>query len=285
MHSRVSGAFLDCGRFRIDLSRPRVMAIINVTPDSFSGDGLPDPARAIERALRSIEEGADILDIGGESTRPGARPVSPAEEIDRVIPVLEALRGAGVPLSADTRHTEVMRAAIDAGADLINDVAALREPGALDALAGSRCAVCLMHMRGEPATMQESPRYDDAVREVRAFLSERAQAARRAGIDAGRILVDPGFGFGKRLEDNVALLKRLAEIADIGYPVLAGISRKSMLGALTGRPVGERLAASVAAALIAAERGARVLRVHDVAATRDALAVLDAMDTGREDGG
>ncbi|HCX34524.1 MAG TPA: dihydropteroate synthase [Rhodocyclaceae bacterium] len=282
----MTAKFLACGRFRIDLSHPRLMAILNVTEDSFSGDGLgADLRAACERARRCVEEGADLLDIGAESTRPGARPVSAAEEIARVIPAVEALRGAGVPLSVDTRHAEVMRAALAAGADMINDVAALRDPGAIQAVAASRAAVCLMHMRGEPATMQERPHYDDAVVEIGAFLRGRAQAAREAGIDADRILLDPGFGFGKRLEDNLALLKRLGRIADIGYPVAAGLSRKSMLGALTGRPVGERLAASVAAALIAAENGARVLRVHDVAATRDALAVREAVDSWGEDRG
>ncbi len=256
------------------------MGIVNVTPDSFSGDGLGgDTARACAQARRFVEEGADLVDVGGESTRPGAAPVSVAEEIDRVIPVVVALRDAAVPVSVDTRHAEVMRAALAEGADLINDVAALCEPGALEAVAASRAAVCLMHMRGEPRTMQRQPCYEDVVGEVGAFLRARAEAALAAGIARERIVLDPGFGFGKRLEHNLALLKRLSEIADIGYPVLAGLSRKSMLGELTGRPVGERLAASVAAALIAVANGARLVRVHDVAATRDALRIRDAVMT------
>lgn len=276
----MTAVYLQCGRFRLDLSRPRIMGIVNVTPDSFSGDGLGgDTARACAQARRFVEEGADLVDVGGESTRPGAAPVSVAEEIDRVMPVVVALRDAAVPVSVDTRHAEVMRAALAEGADLINDVAALSEPGAIEAVAASRAAVCLMHMRGEPRTMQRQACYEDVVVEVGAFLRARAEAALAAGIARERIVLDPGFGFGKRLEHNLALLKRLSEIADIGYPVLAGLSRKSMLGALTGRPVGERLAASVAAALIAVANGARLVRVHDVAATRDALRIRDAVIT------
>jgi dihydropteroate synthase len=254
------------------------MAIVNVTPDSFSGDGLgEDAGRAAGQARRAVEEGADIIDVGGESTRPGAREVSPSEELRRVLPVIERLATAGVPISVDTRHPEVMRAAIGAGADMINDVTALRADGALDAVADSRAAVCLMHMRGDPQTMQLNPRYDDVVAEVGEFLARRAARVTSAGIESSRIVLDPGFGFGKRLEDNLALLRRIGEIAARGFPVLVGLSRKSMLGAITERAVGDRLAGSVAAALLAVMGGARIVRVHDVAATRDALAVLNAV--------
>ncbi|MFN3595177.1 MAG: dihydropteroate synthase [Thiobacillaceae bacterium] len=266
-----------CGRFRFSLQRPLVMGIVNVTPDSFSDGGRYLDARsAIEHGLRLVEAGADILDIGGESTRPGAEPVSLAEELDRVIPVVEGLRDAGVALSVDTMKPEVMRAALAAGADMVNDVNALRAPGAWATVCDSRCGLCLMHMRGEPRTMQRAPHYEDVVGEVRDFLRRRLDEAQAQGIARERLLIDPGFGFGKTLEHNIALFKSLARLADMA-PVLVGVSRKSMLGQITGRPVGERLAASVAAAVLAAQRGAAVLRVHDVAATRDALRVWQAL--------
>lgn len=270
---------LACGRFRVDLSRPRIMGIVNLTDDSFSGDGhRGDPRSAILHGLRLVEEGADILDIGAESSRPGARPVGAKQEMDRLLPVIEGLRDCGVPLSADTVRPEVMRGAIAAGADMINDISALAFPGALEAVAPSRAAVCLMHMRGAPATMQQAPAYDDVVAEVRDFLHARVTACKDAGIAGERLLVDPGFGFGKTLEHNLEMLRRLDEIAVPPVPTLVGVSRKSMIGALTGRDPAGRQAGSVAAALLAAMRGARVLRVHDVAATRDALAVWRAME-------
>ena len=265
---------LDCGRFQLSLERPLLMGIVNVTGDSFSGDGLAaDPRRAVVHGLRLVEEGADLLDIGAESSRPGAASVPEAEELRRLIPVLEGLSGCGVPLSVDTLKPGVMRAAVAAGADMINDIAALTAPGALDAVARTGAAVCLMHMQGEPRTMQDDPHYEDVVAEVRNFLALRIEAAEAAGIARARIAVDPGFGFGTRIEHNIALFRDLERILALGYPVLVGVSRKSMLGDITGRPVDQRLSAGVAAALLAAQRGARILRVHDVAATRDALTV------------
>jgi len=250
------------------------MGIVNVTPDSFSDGGrYHDPARAVAHARQLVEEGADLLDIGGESSRPGAQSVSAEEELRRVLPVIEALAGVGVPLSVDTVKPEVMRRAAAAGASVINDIAALQAPGALEAAAASDAAVCLMHMQGEPRTMQADPSYGDVVAEVRDFLAARVAAAQAAGIAAERIVVDPGFGFGKRLAHNLALLRQLGQFADLGACVLAGLSRKSMLGEITGRKVSQRDTASVAAALLAARNGARILRVHDVAATKDALAV------------
>lgn len=266
-----------CGRFQFSLERPLVMGIVNVTPDSFSDGGqFRDAHAAIEHGLRLVAAGADILDIGGESTRPGAEPVSLAEELDRVIPVVEGLREASVALSVDTMKPEVMRAALAAGADMINDVNALRALGAWAVVRDSRCGLCLMHMRGEPRTMQQAPHYQDVVREVSDFLRQRLDEALACGIARERLLIDPGLGFGKTLEHNIALFKSLAALADIA-PVLVGVSRKSMLGQITGRPVGERLAASVTAAVLAAQRGAAVLRVHDVAATVDALRVWQAL--------
>lgn len=272
-------AHLHCGAYRLPLEkRPLVMGIVNVTPDSFSDGGrFFDAALAIAHARRLVEEGADILDIGGESSRPGAQPVSVDEELRRVLPVIGALAGLGVPLSIDTVKPEVMRRAIAAGASIINDIAALRAPGALDAAAGSQAAVCLMHMQGAPGTMQTDPRYGDVVAEVHGFLAERVAAARAVGIAAERIVVDPGFGFGKRLEHNLALLHELGRFDGLGACVLAGLSRKSMLGQITGKKVSLRDTASVAAALLAAQNGAKILRVHDVAATRDALAVWQAV--------
>ena len=272
-------ARLDCAGRELRLDRPRIMGIVNVTPDSFSDGGLHlDPSAALAHALRLVEEGADLLDVGGESTRPGAAAVSEQQEIDRVVPVIERLVAAvAVPLSVDTSRPAVMRAAVAAGAGMINDVRALRGEGALEAAAGLGVPVCLMHMRGEPGDMQQDPRYDDVVASVHAFLAERIFACEMAGIERRRLLVDPGFGFGKTLEHNLRLLRQLDRFGDLGPPLLVGLSRKSMIGTLTGRPVGERVAGSVAAALIAAQAGARILRVHDVGATRDALAVWTAV--------
>jgi dihydropteroate synthase len=270
---------LHCGKFRLSLERPLVMGILNVTPDSFSDGGRHfDTARAIAHGRRLVEEGADMLDIGGESSRPGAQAVSADEELRRVLPVIEALAAAGVPISVDTLKPEVMRAAIAAGASIINDIAALQAPGALEEAAGTDAAVCLMHMRGEPGTMQQEPRYADVVAEVHTFLAQRADAARAAGIARERIIVDPGFGFGKLLEHNLTLLRQLDRFAGLAAAVLAGLSRKSMLGQITGCAVEARMPASVAAALIAAQKGARILRVHDVKATCDALAVWAAAE-------
>ncbi|MEW5709043.1 MAG: dihydropteroate synthase [Pseudomonadota bacterium] len=270
--------FLRCGGFTLDLSRPLVMGVVNVTPDSFSDGGRYLSAQAaIDHARRLVEEGVDLLDIGGESSRPGAEPVPVEEELRRVMPVLEAVVALGVPVSVDTMKPQVMRAAIGVGAAMVNDILALRAPGALEAVAGSDVAVCLMHMQGEPRTMQVNPTYGDVVREVRDFLAERVAAAEAAGIERSRIVVDPGFGFGKDRSHNLALFRNLPVFAALGVPVLVGLSRKSVLGRLTGRDVNERLAASLAAAVLAVERGAHIVRVHDVAATRDALAVLAAV--------
>lgn len=266
---------LHCASYRLSLDRPLVMGIVNLTPDSFSGDGLADDtARAIAHARRQLEAGADILDIGAESTRPGAQMTPEGEELRRLLPVLREITTWGVPISVDTYKPAVMRAAIAAGAALINDIAGMGSAPAIAAVADSDAAVCLMHMQGEPGTMQQAPVYGDVVGEVKAFLKAGVERCRAAGIDDRRLIVDPGFGFGKTLEHNLALLRALPELAVDGLPLLAGLSRKRMLGALTGRPVEERLAGSLAAALLAAQGGARILRVHDVAATRDVLAVL-----------
>jgi dihydropteroate synthase len=266
---------LDCNGRELPLDRPRICGIVNITSDSFSDGGrYLDPQRALDHALRLVEEGADLLDIGAESTRPGASPIPADEQIARVVPVISAIAAqTSVPISIDTSDAEVMRAAVGAGAGLINDVCALRREGALNAAADSGALVCLMHMQGEPRSMQENPQYDDVVGEVHRFLTDRLFACQLAGIDKKRILVDPGFGFGKTLEHNLALLRELARFAEIG-PVLVGLSRKSMIGALTGRDnPPDRVSGSVAAALIAVQNGAAIVRVHDVAATRDALAV------------
>jgi dihydropteroate synthase len=255
------------------------MGIVNLTDDSFSGDGLRgQAANAVAQGLRMVEEGAHILDLGAESSRPGATPVSMQAELDRLMPVIEGLRDCGLPLSIDTVKPEVMRAAILAGADMINDITALNTPSALQTVAVSQAAVCLMHMQGEPRTMQASPRYDDVVAEVAAFLADRVAACKAAGIANNRIVIDPGFGFGKTLGHNLALLRRLDRFAGMELPVLVGLSRKSILGLITGKPVGERVHSSVTAALLAVQHGASIVRVHDVAATRDALAVLQAIE-------
>jgi len=255
------------------------MGVVNVTPDSFSDGGrFIDPNAAVDHANALIAEGADILDIGAESSRPGAVGVSVEQELSRLMPVLEGLSDCAVPISVDTTKPDVMRAAIAAGASMINDIGALRASGALEAVAASGVGVCLMHMQGEPRTMQHEPRYQDVVAEVGAFLAARVAEAEAAGITRERIAVDPGFGFGKTVAHNFELLRNLERIAAPGLPVLAGWSRKSTLGAITGRGAEDRLAASLAAALLAVQHGAKILRVHDVAATRDALAVLAALE-------
>lgn len=268
---------LRCGRFSLSLERPLIMGVVNVTPDSFSDGGrYLAPDRAIAHARQLVTEGAELLDIGAESTRPGAGSVTAEEEWARLAPVLEGVVSLGVPISVDTSKPEVMRRAVAAGAAMINDVMALRAAGALEAVAASDAAVCLMHMQGEPRTMQQDPHYGDVVREVADFLRERVEACEKAGISRERIVVDPGFGFGKTLEHNLTLLRRLDRIAGLGLPLLAGLSRKSTLGKITGRGEDERVFASVAAALLAAQKGAKIVRVHDVAATRDVLAVWNA---------
>lgn len=270
---------LDCGGRPLDLSRPRVMGVLNVTPDSFSdgGDYLT-PESALRRAECIAQEGADIIDVGGESTRPGAVSVSAEEEIDRVVPVIEAIAARlPLPISIDTNKPEVMRAAVAAGAGLINDVHALCLPGALEAAAEADVPVCLMHMRGTPGTMQQAPVYADVVSEVASFLRGRVDACVAARIPRERLLLDPGFGFGKTLAHNLVLLAELGALCEIGLPVLVGLSRKSMIGAITGRGVDERLAGSLAAVVAAVERGARVVRVHDPGPTADALRVAWAV--------
>jgi dihydropteroate synthase len=270
---------LDCAGRLLRLDRPLVMGIVNVTPDSFSDGGAhADVDAAVAHGLKLAAEGADVLDVGGESTRPGAADVSLEDELARVIPVIERLaRETTLPISVDTSKPEVMRAAVAAGAGMINDVRALRADGALDAAAAAGVPVVLMHMQGEPRTMQAAPDYDDVVADVHRFLAERLFAAEMAGIPKKKLVVDPGFGFGKTSAHNLLLLRQLSKLADLGVPVLAGLSRKRTLGELTGRDVGDRVHASVAAAVLAAEYGARILRVHDVAATVDALKVWQAV--------
>ena len=262
-------------------AHPLVMGILNVTPDSFSDGGrYLDPAAALDRARQMIDEGADIVDIGGESTRPGAAATPERTELERVVPLVERVALLGIPVSADTRKSAVMRAAIAAGASMINDVSALRGPGALEAIAGAPApvAICLMHMRGEPETMQQDVAYTAVGAEVRGFLAERAAACEAAGIARERIVVDPGFGFGKTVEHNLDLLRRLPELVALGYAVLVGLSRKSTIGALTGRGVDERMGGSIAAALAAVARGAKIVRVHEVRDTVDALRVWSAVN-------
>jgi dihydropteroate synthase len=273
---------LRCADKTVDLTQPVVMGVLNVTPDSFSDGGrFLSVQAAVEHGVRMAAEGAALIDVGGESTRPGAAAVDVQEEARRVLPVIERLRSlTSAVISVDTSKPELMRAAAAAGAGLINDVRALRESGALDAALQSGCAVCLMHMQGEPRTMQHAPRYEDAVNEIRAFLAARTRACRDAGLAAERLVVDPGFGFGKTPEHNLQLLRRLPELVADGAPVLVGLSRKSMLGTLTHRQADERLAGSVALAVIAAQAGARIIRAHDVAATVDALKVVVALQGG-----
>jgi dihydropteroate synthase len=268
-----------CGKFQLDLTTPCVMGIVNVTPDSFSDGGkFSQTNQAIAHALKLAEEGADILDIGGESTRPNAAPVSLQEELDRVIPVIEALASkVQIPISIDTFKPKVMRAALEAGASMINDVRALQEDGALEIAAKSYAGICLMHMQGTPQTMQNNPYYDDVVNEIKTFLKARLQASIHAGIEASRIVLDPGFGFGKTREHNIRLIRELESFAELGQPLLVGLSRKSVLGEVTGNDVDARLYASIAASVISAMKGAKILRVHDVKATVEALKVVSAI--------
>jgi dihydropteroate synthase len=273
---------LRCADRTLDLTQPVVMGVLNVTPDSFSDGGrFASVDAAVEAGLRMAAEGAALIDVGGESTRPGAQPVSVEDELQRVLPVIERLRAATpVIISVDTSKAQVMRAAAAAGAGFINDVRALREPGALEAAAASGCGLCLMHMQGDPRTMQVAPHYEDVVAEVRAFLAARVAACRAAGIEAARLSVDPGFGFGKNLEHNLRLLRHLPELVADGPPLLVGLSRKSTVGKLTGREPDERACGSVALAVIAVLKGARLVRAHDVAATVDALKVAAAVESG-----
>jgi len=276
---------IDCKGKPLDLSRPQVMGVLNITPDSFSDGGdFFAPEKAVQHALQMEADGAAIIDIGGESTRPGAQPVPEADEIRRIVPVIEALQSRlEVPISIDTQKPGVMRAAIRAGAGFINDVNALRAPGALEAAAESGVPVCLMHMQGDPRAMQDDPQYADVVDEVKAFLQQRLSACEQAGIGSEQILLDPGFGFGKTVHQNLQLLARLGELEHPGYPVVVGLSRKSMIGKLLGLEVGERLPASIALAVLAVERGATLVRSHDVAATWQALQMNAALlDRHRE---
>ena len=269
--------FLHCGSFKLDMSRTLVMGIVNITPDSFYDGGHHwQRDAALVHAHQMIQEGADLLDIGGESTRPGALSISAQEELDRIMPVIEGLHGVPVPLSVDTYKTEVMRSALAAGASMINDINALQQSDALALVAASDAAVCLMHKQGSPQTMQQ-PHYQDVVTEVLQFLRSRILSAQKAGIVRERIMIDPGFGFDKTLANNLALLRHLDEFSVLGAPLLVGISRKSMLGTITGQDVEHRVHASVAAALLAVMRGACMVRVHDVRATVDALKVLNAV--------
>jgi dihydropteroate synthase len=269
----------NCGKFQLNLHRPHVMGIVNVTPDSFSDGGRFSKANlALEHALSLIEQGADILDVGGESTRPNAVPVSLQEELDRVIPVIEGLvNQINIPISIDTYKPQVMQAAIDAGASIVNDVRALQESGAIDMIAASNVGVCLMHMQGTPQTMQINPQYNDVVAEVKAFLQQRLVACEEVGIVKNRILLDPGFGFGKTRVHNITLIQHLARFASLGQPLLVGLSRKSVLGQVTGNDVDARLYSSIAASVISAMVGAKILRVHDVKATVEALKVVIAI--------
>ena len=272
-------AVLRCGRYTLDLSRPRVMGILNVTPDSFSDGGrFHDRERALDHARSMAADGADVIDVGGESTRPGADAVPASEELARVLRIVATLASEGTIVSVDTTKPEVMREAVAAGASMINDVRALQENGALELAAATDAAIVLMHMRGTPRTMQQDTQYVDVVDDVKRFLRSRVDACRQAGITDDRLVIDPGFGFAKDVDDNLKLLHGLRAIVDLGQPVMVGLSRKSSLGKLTGRDAGDRLAASVAAMLAAVARGARLVRVHDVRETVDALAVWDAVN-------
>ena len=273
-----------CGRFLFDFSkrsRPIVMGILNATPDSFSDGGKFKTAKdSIAQAELMIESGVDLIDIGGESTRPGAEPVALQEELDRVLPVIEALKDCGVPLSIDTYKAETMRQALRAGVDCVNDIWALRQEGAADAVLESKdCGIILMHMQRDPQTMQFNPEYHDVLAQVMQFLQERAELLKAKGVEENRIAIDPGFGFGKSLEHNLTMLTHFDQFSQLGFTVLAGISRKSMLGKITGKDTHERLAPSIAAAVMAADRGARIVRVHDVPETVDALKLWEAMNT------
>ncbi len=273
-----------CGRFLFDFNkrkRPLVMGILNVTPDSFSDGGkCRTPKDAVAQAEYMIANGVDLIDIGGESTRPGAEPVELQEELDRVIPVIELLKGCGVPLSIDTYKSETMRQALRFGVDCVNDIWALRQSGSIDAvLESADCGIVLMHMQRDPLTMQFNPDYKNVIDEVKQFLKERVELLISKGIEKERIAIDPGFGFGKNLEHNLSMLTNFADFSTLGLPVLAGISRKSMLGKITGKDTNQRIAASVAAAIMAADRGAKIVRVHDVAETVDALKLWAAVNT------
>jgi len=270
--------FMRCGTQTLDLKRPVVMGVLNVTPDSFSDGGqFIDAAAAVAHGVRMVEEGAGIIDVGGESTRPGADPVSSEEEIRRVVPVIEKLRvQTNAVISVDTSKPEVMRAAAEAGAGLLNDVRAFSEPQALETAAATQCALCVMHMQGDPRTMQLAPHYEDVVKEVKAFLEERVAACRAAGVPADRIAIDPGFGFGKTFEHNLELLRHLRKLG-CEWPIIAGLSRKSFVGRITGRPPGERVHGSVALAMMAVLNGANIVRVHDVGPTIDALKTVVAV--------
>ncbi len=272
-------AIFHCGSFQFPLDRPLIMGIVNVTPDSFSDGGqFAATAAALAHARRLINEGADIIDIGGESTRPGAQAVNVDLELQRVLPVLEGLSGCGAALSVDTQKTEVMIAAISAGADMINDVNAFQAEGAMEVIAAHNVGLCVMHKKGNPATMQVDAFYDDVVTEVKSFFSERLSALMSCGVAQNRIVLDPGFGFGKTLAHNVTLLRRLQQFLDLNVPIMVGLSRKSMLGKITGAEVDERLPASISAAILAIQNGATIVRVHDVAATKQALQILAAVD-------
>ena len=270
---------IDCGGRPLNLDSPVVMGVLNVTPDSFSDGGdYFDPSLAVARGISMVNDGAAIVDLGGESTRPGAEPVSIQQELDRVLPVLTALVAeVEVPISVDTRHAEVMTAAIDAGAGMINDVNALRGPGAMSAVSQSSVAVCLMHMHANPETMQDNPQYSDPVQEICDFLTDRVAATEAAGIDRQRLVLDPGFGFGKTLDHNLQLLAQLGKFSRLGFPLLVGLSRKSMIGEILGVSASQRLYGSVAAAVLAVERGAQIVRCHDVAETCQALKVVAAI--------
>ena len=269
-----------CGRFEFSLGRPLLMGIVNVTPDSFSDGGQHASAsQAIDHAWQLVKSGAQILDIGGESTRPGASPVPVDQEIFRVLPVVKAMKDCGAAISVDTCKPDVMRACLEAGADMINDIMGMTDPAAKQVVAEHQdCGVCIMHMQGEPRTMQLNPQYQDVVKEVLDMLLIQAKSLEAAGVASNRISIDPGFGFGKTVEQNLALMRALPQFKDAGYPVLLGVSRKSMIGAITGRPVGERLAGSIAAALAGIARGANIIRVHDVPETLDAIKVWQAVE-------
>lgn len=263
-----------CGNRVLDLSKPLIMGIVNVTPDSFSDGGQHNSASAaVAHAMKLVADGADILDIGGESTRPGAQDVSVNEELDRVLPVVEKLAQTGAVISVDTSKPEVMKQAVKAGAHIINDIRALQLPGAIEVAADSNAGICLMHMQGAPRTMQQAPHYENLLSEVESFLLERARRCEAVGIARDRLCLDYGFGFGKTVEQNFSLLANTGYFCRLPYPILVGVSRKSSLGAVTGRDVNGRMVASVAAALYAVQEGAHILRVHDVAATRDAITI------------
>ena len=287
--SAVTARYLQCGNRRLSLSQARIMGVLNITPDSFSdggrfvSSGPPDVGRAVAEGCQMMEAGASVLDVGGESSRPGADAVSVEEELRRVMPVVEALLQLDTIVAVDTTKVEVARRALASGCHLINDISGCRDPHMLELLAGSNAGVCMMHMAGEPQTMQNNPQYRDVTAQVREFLENRVRECRAVGIETHRIAIDPGFGFGKSLEHNLTLLRELDEVRVGSLPILVGLSRKSMIGRLTGREVSRRLAGSVAAALLAVQRGADIVRVHDVGATADALKVYQALKSNHEE--